>query len=179
MPKLYIAIFLNLVYQKIFDSSLKTLIFGGCMPLCGWNDDMSKGLMEFVTGSEAQACAGGLTLQTLKRAQDENVPVSAIPKIEIEEIDALLSELHLSPHRQKLAGVIAVGSLIRYFYVELGEELIKDPTQTVQAVFGAKVEELNKLLFAMEANYYEELRPRHSRLEAIRLIRGFLECEVV
>lgn len=169
------------------------------MPLCGWNDDMANGLSLFVTGSINQPAgeinmawcghnekmadglgsfAGGLVRQTKQRAKDEGVPVSAIPAIEMEEIDALLEELQASPSRDKLAGVMAVGQLIRYFYAVLGSTLAKDPALSVEQVFSEQVAELNRLLFAMEENYYQNLRPNHPRLDAIRLIRGFLETEV-
>jgi hypothetical protein len=169
------------------------------MPLCGWNDDMANGLALFVTGSINQPAgetymawcghnekmadglgsfAGGLVRQTNQRAKEENVPVSSIPVIEMEEIDALLEELQSSSHRQSLAGVMAVGQLIRHFYAELGEALARDPAKSVEQVFGEKVAELNRLLFAMEEYYYNNLRPYNPRLVAIRLIRGFLEERV-
>lgn len=169
------------------------------MPLCGWNKDMANGLSLFVTGSVNQPLGetnmawcghnqkmaaglytftGGLVRQTEQRARDEGVSVAAIPAIEIEEIDALLEELQASPQRQELAGVMAVGYLIRYFYAELGTVLAQEPTLSVDRVFGEKVAELNRLLFAMEENYYKNLRPHHPRLDAIRLIRGFLETQV-
>jgi len=168
------------------------------MPLCGWNDDMSQGLTQFITGSTTQlkekemtfcghnekmasgivGVAGGLVLQTQKRANDEGVSITAIPAIEMEEIDALLEELRTSPQRDQLAGVIAIGSLIRHFYAELGKALAMDPSLSVEAVFDTIVAELNRLLFSMEEHYYRDLRPHHSRLVAIRLIRGFLEEQI-
>jgi hypothetical protein len=124
------------------------------------------------------AFAGGLVRQTNQRALDEGVSAAAIPAIEIEEIDALLEELQASPCRDRLAGVMAIGQLIRYFYAVLGSALAKDSALSVEQVFGEQVAELNRLLFAMEEHYYSYLRPQYPRLVAIRLIRGFLEEQV-
>ena len=169
------------------------------MPLCGWNSDMAAGLTRFVTGAtqtyseeidmtwcghnESMAngidsFVGGLALQTMKRAEDEGVTPAEIPKIEVEEIDALLGALNASSKKGRLAGVMAIGQLIRFFYVRLEEELVRRPDQPVVDIFTREVNELNRLLFGMEEHYYKDLRPHHPRLEAIRLIRGFLESQV-
>ncbi len=141
----------------------------GDMPLCGHNENMASGIGRF---------SGGLVVQTKKRAEVEGVPIGQISKIEIEEINALLAELNDSPKREKLGGVIAVGLLIRFFYATLETKLASNPTLTVEGVFDEIVEELNRHLFAMEAHYYEELRPNFPRIEAIRRIRGFLETQI-
>jgi hypothetical protein len=167
------------------------------MPLCGYNEDMAKGLALFVTGSTPTketmmawcghnkdmasgvgTFSGGLALQTNKRAKDEGVAISSIPAIEIEEIDALMEVLEASPKKAELAGVRAIGSLIRFFYTKLDERLSINPTCSVESIFASEVGELNRLLFDMEAHYYEHLRPKHERLTAIRLIREYLEGEV-
>lgn len=139
------------------------------MTFCGHNPAMAGGIGTFV---------GGLTIQTLKRADAEKVSVAEIPALEIEEIDALLAEINASSKKAELAGVMAVGQLIRFFYATLDAKLAEDPAKTVESIFSATVAELNRLLFAMEDNYYEVLRPSNDRLTAIRLIRGFLETQV-
>ncbi len=109
------------------------------VPLCGYNVDMAHGLSTFVLGQKEHSqqpteenrmtfCGhnkdmaggidtftGGLVVQTKKRATSEGVSIAEIPALEIEEIDALLAELQVSPKREKLAGVMAIGSLIRFF----------------------------------------------------------------
>lgn len=130
---------------------------------------MAHGIESFV---------GGLALQTERRAKDEGVSEADIPPIEIEEIDALLEALNASPKKERLAGVMAIGQLIRFFYMRLGEELMQGPDQPVVDIFTREVNELNRLLFEMEEHYYKDLRPHHPRLEAIRLIQDFLEKEV-
>ena len=139
------------------------------MPFCGYNENMASGIGRF---------SGGLVAQTKKRAEAEGVPIGKIPAIEIEEINALLAELDASPKREGLGGVIAVGLLIRFFYSTLEAKLAGNPSLTIERAFEEIVEELNRHLFAMEAHYYEELRPNFPRLEAIRRIRGFLETQV-
>jgi hypothetical protein len=138
-------------------------------PLCGYNSEMSSGLKEFTEG---------LAVQTEKRAVNEEVSLAQIPAIEMEEIDALLHELQTSPQRAELQGVVAVGTLIRFFYAKLEKELNDDPTQSAETVFSKIVDEQNRLLFGMENHYYRDLRPNFPRLEAIRRIRNFLETQV-
>lgn len=139
------------------------------MAWCGHNESMAKGIDSFV---------GGLAVQTMKRAEDERVTPAEIPPIEIGEIDALLEALNASPQKERLAGVMAIGQLIRFFYMRLGEEFTQEPDQSVVDIFTREVDKLNRLLFEMEKHYYEDLRPHHPRLDAIRLIRGFLESQV-
>lgn len=139
------------------------------MTFCGHNKGMADGVNSFV---------GGLVIQTKKRAGAEKVSVAEIPAIEIAEIDALLTALNASPKKDALAGVMAVGSLIRFFYAELGKRLAKDSSLTVDVVFQEVVEELNRNLFAMEEHYYENLRSNFPRLEAIRKIKDFLETQM-
>lgn len=139
------------------------------MTFCGHNKDMASGITGF---------SGGLAAQTRKRALDEGVSIVDIPRIEMEEIEALLEALRASPKKEALRGIAAVGELIRYFYSELDAQLKVSPETPVEKVFEATVLELNRLLFAMEANYYEALRPKFPRLEAVRRIRDFLETQV-
>ena len=90
----------------------------------------------------------------------------------------MLTELYASPKKAELSGVIAVGSLIRFFYAKLEEKLGDNPARTAEEVFAEIAKEQNEILFAMEEYYYRELRPNFPRLEAIRRIRDFLEARV-
>lgn len=139
------------------------------MTFCGHNESMALGIGRF---------SGGLAAQTRKRAEEEGLVVGKIPAVEIEEINTLLTELNSSPKRDGLGGIIAIGLLIRFFYATLEAKLAKNPSLPIEGAFREIVEELNRLLFAMEAHYYEELRPNLPRLEAIRRIRSFLEAQV-
>ncbi len=139
------------------------------MAWCGHNKSMADGINSLL---------GGLTLQTMKRAENEGLTVAKIPQIEMEEIDALLEALQNSPQKERLSGVMVIGQLIRFFYARLDEELTKNPDQSVADIFSREVTELNRLLFGMEEHYYTDLRPYHPRLEAIRLIRKYLESKV-